>query len=91
MGFQNSDESAFRGFGNLVIWLWKSCGNMLIVVLYRPRKQDSKKQYHITGITHQQESQNDLAIFIVQSVLQTEYEQLPSGVISRTFNEESWL
>ena len=27
IGFQNANENDFHGFGNLVIWLWKSFGN----------------------------------------------------------------
>ena len=34
--FQNTYENLFHGFGNLVIWLWKSFGNMLRVVFMNP-------------------------------------------------------
>ena len=27
MGFQNANENEFNGFGNLVMWLWKSYAN----------------------------------------------------------------
>jgi len=27
MGLQNANENNFHGFGNLVIWLWKSFGH----------------------------------------------------------------
>ena len=30
MVFQNAYENVFDGFGNLVVWLWKSFGNMLV-------------------------------------------------------------
>ena len=33
MGFQNANENVFHGFGNLVIWLWKSIGNVLELCL----------------------------------------------------------
>ena len=29
MGFQNANENEFHGFGNLVIWLWKSFGKAM--------------------------------------------------------------
>ena len=29
MGFKNSNENEFHGFGILVIWLWKSFGKVL--------------------------------------------------------------
>lgn len=29
MRFQNANENVFYGIGNLVMWLWKSFGNIL--------------------------------------------------------------
>jgi len=29
MAFQNAKKNVFHGFGKLVIWLWKSFGNIL--------------------------------------------------------------
>ena len=28
MGFQNANENVFYGFGILIVWLWKSFGNI---------------------------------------------------------------
>ena len=28
MGLQHMNKNVFRGFGNLVIWLWRSLGSM---------------------------------------------------------------
>ena len=33
MEFQNLNENEFHGFGNLIIWLWKSFGNFFKVLL----------------------------------------------------------
>ena len=34
MGFQNANENEFHGFGNLVIWVWKSFGKVLEIWLF---------------------------------------------------------
>ena len=33
MGLQNTNENMLRGFGNLVIWLWKSCGKVVEIFM----------------------------------------------------------
>jgi len=38
MGFQNVNENIFHGFENLVIWLWKSLGNMFRVICAKTDK-----------------------------------------------------
>ena len=41
MGLQNVNENVFHGFGNLVIWLWKSLGG-IVEELGREREKRGK-------------------------------------------------
>ena len=36
MGLQNTNENVYHGFGNLVIWLWKSFGIIVKGVRMKP-------------------------------------------------------
>ena len=36
IGLQNGNENVFHGLGNLVIWLWKSCGNFFKGICTNP-------------------------------------------------------
>jgi len=33
MGLQNAKENMFHGCGHLILWLWKTCGKVVEILL----------------------------------------------------------